>query len=73
MRNENERDGAASQRRSEGNAAGDRWRSRAVDVEITRRRQGTTHPIAAPLTSEDRIEGTLVEEDGTFVLFYGPI
>jgi hypothetical protein len=60
--------------RSDDEQDGDRGEPRTVDVEITRRRRGTTHPIVDdPLTSEDRIEGQLVEEDGKLVLFYGPI
>jgi hypothetical protein len=56
-------------------AAGDRRALSTVDVEIAPRRQGTTHPLQdQAVTSEDRIEGRLVEqEDGKLVLFYGPI
>ena len=60
--------------RSDDERDGQREEPRTVDVEITRRRRGTTHPLVDdPLTSEDRIEGRLVEEDGKLMLFYGPI
>ena len=60
--------------RSDETRDGDREEPRTMDVEITRRRRGTTPPLVDdPLTSQDRIEGRLVEEDGKFVLFYGPI
>ena len=47
--------------------------STAEEVEIaTRRSRGGAQP-AEPVTSEQRIEGRLVEDDGKLVLFYGPI
>ena len=49
--------------------------STAEEVEVgTRGAKGApARADGAPLTSEHRIEGRLVEEDGKLVLFYGPI
>lgn len=48
--------------------------STAEEVEIQAQRPGTMSSRAAePVTSQDRIEGRLVEEEGKLVLFYGPI
>jgi hypothetical protein len=47
--------------------------STAEEVEVATRRATTFARPAEPVTSEHRIEGRLVEEDGKLVLFYGPI
>jgi hypothetical protein len=48
--------------------------STAEEVEVAERGpRGTFSRPGEPVTSEQRIEGRLVEEDGKLVLFYGPI
>jgi hypothetical protein len=47
--------------------------STAEEIEIATRRSRSAAQPAEPVTSEQRIEGRLVEDDGKLVLFYGPI
>ena len=48
--------------------------STAEQVEIAQRGPRSASALSpGPATSEERIEGRLVEEDGKRVLFYGPI